>query len=255
MKSFLPLLVLAALSSCQAAEPHLTGPPPRAAAVPFTLDTKSDLLEFHYAWPAEVAAIPALASRLRSEMETWRGELLGSAAKDRQYRIKSGYPFHAYEGSTDWTTKGQSPQLLSLSRSLYAYTGGAHGNSGTYGLLWNRASNAEILFANLFVISDAPEQLLRARWCEALDAARSEKRGANPIEGGEFNRCPAPSEIAIVPADSNDNGRFEQVVLVADPYVAGPYAEGNYEVPLAVDPAFIGALKPEYRASFEVQRQ
>jgi len=43
--------------------------------------------------------------------------------------------------------------------------------------------------------------------------------------------------------------------LIADPYVAGPYAEGNYTVDLAVTSAVIAALKPEYRASFELQPQ
>ena len=41
---------------------------------------------------------------------------------------------------------------------------------------------------------------------------------------------------------------------VADPYVAGSYAEGRYEIRLPVTAAFVAALKPEYRASFEAQR-
>jgi hypothetical protein len=260
MKPVLLLLALAPLSACQTAvPPDVAAPPPAPeappAALPFTLETKSDLLDFHYSWPVEAAAIHALAERLKGEMETWRGELLGSAAKDQQYRAKSGFPFHAYEGLADWTTAGQSRRLLSLSRALYEYTGGAHGNHGTHGLLWDRASNAEIPFTGLFASSGAPARLLHDDWCKALDAARARKRGANPIEGDEFNRCPALTEIAIVPTDADGNGRFDQVTLVADPYVAGPYAEGDYKVPLAVTPAVIAALKPEYRASFEVQRQ
>ena len=67
-----------------------------------------------------------------------------------------------------------------------------------------------------------------------------------------FDDCPALSDIAIIPTDKSKDGRFDRFLLVASPYVAGPYAEGTYEIELPVTPELIAALKGDYRPSFEV---
>ena len=95
------------------------------------------------------------------------------------------------------------------------------------------------------------DRLLTQRWCDALNKAREEKRGEPVGGGGMFDECPKLDEIAIIPADKDGNGRFEQLMLVASPYVAGPWVEGSYEIELAVTPDLIAALKAEYRESFE----
>ena len=45
--------------------------------------------------------------------------------------------------------------------------------------------------------------------------------------------------------------RFESLVLIASPYVAGPWVEGSYEINLPVTADLITALKSEYQGSFE----
>ncbi len=47
---------------------------------------------------------------------------------------------------------------------------------------------------------------------------------------------------------------MDEITFHADPYVAGPYAEGDYDIALPVTQAVIEALKPAYRSSFEAQR-
>ena len=59
----------------------------------------------------------------------------------------------------------------------------------------------------------------------------------------------------LVPADSDHDGRFDRVRLLADPYVAGPYVEGDYEIDFAVEPRWIAAIKPGWRGEFEAQPQ
>lgn len=99
-------------------------------------------------------------------------------------------------------------------------------------------------------------RLLTQRWCDALNKAREEKRGEPVGGGGMFDECPPLSDISIIPTDKDKNGRFEQLMLIADPYVAGAYAEGSYEIELAVTPELIASLKGDYRSSFEApQRQ
>ena len=94
----------------------------------------------------------------------------------------------------------------------------------------------------------------RASYCKRLDAERAKRRQGEKL-GGEFDQCPKYSELSVYPADKNRNGRFDRITFVASPYVAGPYVEGEYEISLPVSSALIAAMNPEYRSSFEVQRQ
>jgi len=61
--------------------------------------------------------------------------------------------------------------------------------------------------------------------------------------------------LAIAPLDRNRNGRFDTIAFVASPYVAGPYVEGEYEISLPVTSHLIRGIRPEFRDSFERQRQ
>ena len=51
--------------------------------------------------------------------------------------------------------------------------------------------------------------------------------------------------------DDDKNGRFDHVQVTADQYVAGPYAEGPYEISLPITETMLKRLKAEYRTSFE----
>jgi hypothetical protein len=259
MKLALPLFALLAACSQQPSPPPnnqaVDAPAPAKPAAPaaaaFVFDEKNDLIDFHYGWSAEAAAIPQLVDRLRKEMEKAKAELIASAKEDKAFRDKEGYDFNAYSSTTDYNTAGQTSRLLSLSVEAASYTGGAHGNSGTSGLLWDRQLASEIKVADLFADSANMDRLLTQRWCDALNKAREEKRGEPVGGGGMFDECPKLSEIAIVPTGKGKNGRFERLVLTASPYVAGPYVEGSYEIDLPVTPDLIAALKTDYRESFE----
>jgi len=257
-RAFLLIVLLAACNqqpSPSAANPEdapapaakLTEPAPKA----FVFDEKNDLIEFHYGWSAEAAAVPQLVDRFRKDMEKVKAELIAGAKEDKAFREKEGFDFNTYSSTTDYNTAGQSPRLLSLSVEASSYTGGAHGNYGTNGLLWDRPAVKEIQLADLFAEPANMDRLLTQRWCNALNKAREEKRG-EPVGGeGMFDECPKLSEIAIVPTDKDKNGQFERLILTASPYVAGPYVEGSYEIDLVVTPDLIAALKSDYRDSFE----
>jgi hypothetical protein len=252
MTRFPIIVAILFLTACQAVPSAvpIAPQPPR----PFSADETTALLEFHYGWPAEAAAIPPLATRLSTEMDAWKERLLAGARSELAYRTKNGFPFHGYQGSMTWTTAGQSQRLLSLAGAFAEFTGGAHGNYATRALIWDRAAMMEQTVPALFVDAGAPAALLTETWCKALDDQRARKREGRKL-GGEFDECPKLSDIVVVPADGDSNGRFEHLRLIANPYTAGPYSEGDYKVDLPVTPAVIAALKPEYRASFEPQRQ
>ena len=254
----LPIVLLAACSQQPAPPPANQAeasaiatkpvePPPTA----FAFDEKNDLIDFHYGWSAEAAAVPQLVARFRKDLDKVKAELIVGAEEDKAFRAKEGFDFNQYSSTTDYNTAGQSARLLSLAAEAAAYTGGAHGNSGTSGLLWDRQAAKEIKIADLFAEPANMDRLLTQRWCDALNKAREEKRG-EPVGGeGMFDECPKLSEIAILPTDKDKNGRFERLILTASPYVAGPYVEGSYEIDLAVTPDLIAALKADYQPSFE----
>jgi hypothetical protein len=224
-----------------------------AAPIPkaFVFDEKNDLIEFHFGWSAEAAAIPPLVDRFRKEMEKEKADLIAGAEEDKAFRDKEGFDFNGYMSSTDYKTSGQSARLLSLKVEAGSYTGGAHGNYGVGALLWDRVASKEIKVSDLFAEPANMGRLLTQRWCNALNKAREEKRGEPVGGGGMFEDCPKLSEIAIIPTDKDGNRRFERLTLVASPYLAGPWVEGSYEIDLAVTPGLIAALKADYRENFE----
>lgn len=223
--------------------------PPTAEA--FRIEEKDDLLDFTYAWPAEAAAMPELAARFDKAMREWKAELLKGAKADKALRVKQGDSFNGYTGSTIWTSAGQSARLLSLVGETNSYTGGAHGNHGTTALLWDREAKREIKLADLFAAATSRDMLLSQTWCAELNKAREEKRGEPVGKDGPFEDCPGLGDITVVPTDTDGDGRFERLALIADPYVAGPWAEGDYEVELPVTEPFLTALKSAYRDSFK----
>jgi len=225
-------------------------PPP--AAKPFAVEVKTDLIEFDFSYPAEAAAIPELVQRFRTEMDKARADLIGGAEEEKARRDKEGMDFNPYMSSTVYEKAGQSQRLLSLRVDVGGYEGGAHGNAGTGALLWDRQARREIDFADLFAARANRDRLLTQRWCDALTKAREEKRG-EPASGGLFDDCPALDDIAIIPMDSDKDGRFDRLLLVASPYVAGPWVEGNYEIELAVTPDLVSGLKAEFQPSFAAQ--
>lgn len=225
-----------------------------SAAKAFAFEEKTDFIEFDFGWPAEAAAIPQLARRFRADLDKSRSELIANAQDDKARREKEGSDYHPFMHSTQYRTAGQSPRLLSLSLEQGGYEGGAHGHYGVGSLLWDRSEAKEIKPADLFTDPANMDRLLTQRWCDALNQAREKKRGEPVGGGGMFDECPPLSEITIIPADKGGNGRFDTLMLVASPYVAGPWVEGAYEIELGMTPDMLAALKGDYRTSFEARQ-
>lgn len=227
-----------------------------ANAKPVTLDSASPLLEWHVAWPAEVSAFPTLERLIRRPAEKARTDFAKQAAEDKVDREKQGFPWTgAYQYSVDVNVAGDTPRLLSLARDWSEFTGGAHPNHGTEGILWDRQAWRRVNAHELFGGGEtAFAALVAPAYCAALDKQRAEKRGAEmEISDADnpFNQCPKPSELAIIPQGPK-GGAFNTLLFHADPYVAGPYSESDYDIELPVTAAMIAAMKPEYRASFSV---
>ncbi len=224
------------------------------ALAPVTISSKDDLLAFDYRWSAEAAAIPALNRRFRAEAARQKRAALRTARDNAEVRrrFNSAVPGGDFF-SRSWQTAGQTTRLLSLEAETAAHTGGAHPNSGTSSLLWDRRLAREISLDALLQRPGWWSSAIRQPFCTLLDRERV-KRREEPVPRGEWpSRCPKLKELTLTLEDRDGDQRFDHVRATADPYVAGPYAEGNYVISLPITGRMIARLKPQYKSSFEPQ--
>ena len=225
----------------------------RLAGQPVVLKSDTPLLTWQASWPAEVNAIPELEKLIRGPAEKALAEYTKFAREDKANRDKDGISFNPYEYSDSVDVVGDTSRLLSLARHHTEYSGGAHPNHGTDGILWDKAAKARITAAGLLVDGSSLEALYREAFCKGLNEERAVRREGEDAQGdpeSPFDQCPKFSEIKVIPTGPAGGGAMTTLVFHADPYVAGPYVEGDYDVDLPVSAAFIAALKPEYRSSF-----
>lgn len=209
--------------------------------------------KFTYTYPAEARRIPALRAWLEGDAARLRAATARDAAEARRQARKEGFPFRQYETQKSWKLVASTPRFLSLSGDVYSYTGGAHGNPGSFGLLWDKAVGRRLEPKAVFTSDAALQAAIGKPFCARLNVERTGKRGAPPSGDGMFDKCPKIGELTVLLGSSN-NSRINRIGLIADPYVAGPYAEGAYEVTLPVTAALLRVVKPAYRAAFAIGR-
>jgi hypothetical protein len=234
------------------AKAPVPSPSPSPAAAPARLvEERGDLVDFTYGWSAEAAAVPELAARFEADLAKWRAESRKTAEEDRDARGPD-IPFNGHYFSKVWATMGSTPRLLSLAAEIGTFTGGAHGNSVYEALLWDREARREIEAGALFADPGAAWRLMQRVYCAELDRQRAEKREETlPLEGeGWMVECRPIAEQVVVPVDEDRDGKFERLRVLLEPYNAGPYAEGSYEVDVPVTAEIRALVKTEYRRSF-----
>lgn len=216
--------------------------------------------DFAYSWPAQASAIPGLAQLLGERRDA-------ALAKQKSEWLESVAEFGNATGemacvtcvnrsyAMSWTVAADTPQFLELVAERFTYTGGAHGNSVFAALLWDREAEdgqgAAMLPIDLFVDPVALENTAYGEYCAALNLARSERRGLEAADINPLTDCPSVTEL-VVTLTSSDGERFDGITFLAAPYVAGSFAEGPYEFAIAVSPAVLEAVKPEYRDAFVI---
>ena len=270
----LPIMVvlLAALAACKGSAPAQDKAAPSQAAtatpaagatavaradpaVARSVEDKTPLYEFDYSYPAEAAAIPGLKAWLDADLDEQRQGIKDGALEGRDAAKDSGFPFNPYGHSTAWQVVASLPGWLSLSAQRWEFTGGAHGNPWSEALVWDKASGARLKPIDLFTSKAALTAAIQTPFCAEIDKQRAEKRGepVNRDSGDPFSECIDPAQSTVI-LGSSDKQHFTRIGVLVDPYEAGPYAEGNYEVTLPVTAKVIAAVKPQYRAAFAVGR-
>lgn len=242
------LLLVPLLSAALAASSNAQPAEPLPGTIYGTLTT-SDLLDFRYSIPSIVGTYPPLLAKILAKRKAAYDDALRIAREDAAERHQNpSYPFHRNELWTDWTVTGESYPLLSLQAHTDNFTGGAHGNHFTTALLWDEKRNTELVVDRLFGGAAALWRRIGPLYCRKLDAERR-RRKMDPVG------CPERKELTIVPVDSDFDYEFDSLRVIADPYVAGSYAEGTYVVSVPITPALLKTISSAYRKAFEAQRQ
>ncbi|MBO0749726.1 MAG: DUF4163 domain-containing protein [Porphyrobacter sp.] len=282
-RPFLPLLCLA-LASCgggneaspsgqpseqpsaTASTPASTAPAtpqptPSASATatpapsgPNDVKETNDLYSFAYSWPAAAGNIPALAKRLEGELEKSKRELIANANKGKAQAESNGFPYNPHFYSEKWKVVANLPHWLSLTGDFSTYTGGAHGNYGRDTLVWDKTVGRGFPAIEMFTSPKALSEALDGRLCKALGRERARKRKGQPKGDSlpEFDKCVGADQATVLVGSSNGK-TFDRVGVWFGPYVAGPYAEGAYELTFGVDQAILDTVKPAYRAAFSLR--
>ena len=218
---------------------------------PYSVEEENDLYSFSFGWPGSIPQ--KLESRFRNEETKLKDELVAAAKEDRAERTKQGFEYHPHAASRSYEYSGWSGRLMSLMSTSYGLTGGAHGSTGSGAILWDKVLEREISIQDLLLPGTNWTGAIRQPFCVLLDREREKRRGEPIRKDDLFGNCPDYKELTVLLSDKDKDAQFDHVDVIADQYVAGPYAEGPYEISLPVTAAMIERLKPEYRLSFKAQ--
>lgn len=183
-------------------------------------------------------------------------DAIAKAAREERAAAEAGdFPFRPHGYAKEWTVVAQLPDWLSLNAEIALYSGGAHGNVAYDSLVWSKTGDFGLDPLEFFRSPGNLERAVRRRYCEELNGERARRRGELVPQDSEdmFDQCPKLEELTVLLGSSNGR-EFNRIGLIAAPYVAGPYAEGTYEVTLPVDSSVLDAAKPELVRYFALGR-
>ena len=244
--------------SAELAGPTAAATAPAAPALvvkPVSIDDSTPLYEFSYAYPVQAKSIPPLAAWFKADAAKQKRELIKQAKNEQGQAKADRRTYYPFGHSTKWNVVADLPGWLSLSAQRWESLGGAHPNPWQEGLVWHKSAGKRMKGTDLFSSPAALSAAIRLPFCAALDQQRAGKRGApvNRKSGNPFDACIDPAAQTVI-LGSADKAHFTRIGVLVDPYEAGPYAEGNYEVTVPVTAAVLRAVKPQYRSAFAAGR-
>lgn len=258
VRSLMVLAAVLALAACQrerADKEPAPGPTPPGAAVtpadaaaPFGFQDKTPFAEIKLTLPQALKGQPDLHAQIYArEVAALRTFAEGAQAD----ATEAGAPGVAYSQEVELTPAHETGKLLSLKRTAFEFTGGAHPNTTTTGVLWDKAMKRVVGPAELFAKGADLAALDRA----LCDAVNREKKARVPgaqtvaLGGGGMFSCPRLTETPFVLAPGSVGGKAGGLTFLIGPYQVGPYAEGGYEVTLPQS-LFRDLFAPAYADEF-----
>ena len=194
----------------------------------------------------EIGQHPGLRMQLYQDGVNELNSFIQTAQGDHVHLKAKGMPAPAYQRTLEWTLAAATPRLLGARQTWSDYTGGAHPNHGSRGLVWDVVRDHEMARADLFV-ANSDQSRLDSVLCDAIKASKARRPGS--IQDAESWPCPkwADSDFVLVPSTMPD--KIGGLVFLFDPYAIGPYAEGDYAVLIPLS-AFESELSPVWADAF-----
>jgi hypothetical protein len=200
---------------------------------------------------------PVLFDNLAAEGEAWIDKNKGEAEAD--YRKDPSFFADGRVWSFDRNYKLLSSvgPYISVLRTDFFFTGGAHPNTDVDTILWDSATKKRISVRPFFVETKDNGPTMTALATLIRDAvakvkkARGIKVAADPAKD-EWLKAIEPSLPKLGPlalARSTEPGKSSGLSVHFSPYAVGPYVEGRYTV-LIPWRAFASYLSPEGRTVF-----
>lgn len=235
------------------------GSPSRAADRP-NLSAKTEAIEASVTIDDALKAYPGLYGNLladgRREMTKWRTEA-ETDRKDNPDLFKEGRRYSFERGYTQRSAVGR---YVSIVRTDYSYSGGAHPNTVIDTILWDADAKKRISIRPFFKETADDGPTLRALAKEIRAALAVEKKARDmPVDDPDKDTWlasvkPKLLEIgAVALAPSTEAGKSSGLISYFSPYAVGAYVEGSYTafVPWAEFKPF---LTPEGAALFGGER-
>jgi hypothetical protein len=215
------LLTLLSLQSALAAEPR-----PDAAI-------KTRAIEASVFLDAGIKADPQLAADCLAEGKKWLDKDAGDAAKelkqDPQFFKEGGWAFERKYAVRSVV----ADRYVSVTRSDYMDTHGAHPNTDINTILWDRSARKRISIRALFneTADNGPTMTAMRKAVIAALRIEKKKRDSESTATDEWLKGVEPrlTKIgAVALAPSTEPGKSSGFIFYFPPYAVGPYAEGQY---------------------------
>ena len=222
---------------------------PADAAAPMGFEDKTPYADVKLTLPEAIKPQTDLHARLfAEEVRKLRQFAEGAQSDLTEAGAETDRP--KYQNTVTVAAAAETGKLFSLKRTAFDYSGGAHPNTLSSGILWDKALKRQIGLADLFR-KGADLTALDQALCSALNSAKRARvpDGAPITLDSKPFACPRVSTTAFVLAPGTVDGKAAGLTFLIGPYQAGPYVEGGYEIaiPAAV---FRALLVPAYAGEF-----
>ncbi len=185
---------------------------------------------------ADIRADPPLADNLLAEGRRWMEKNRAEAAKEFKASpelFRDGRAW-TFERSYSQTSK-VGGRYVSIVRTDYVYTGGAHPNTDIDTILWDTDAKKQISVRPFFKETADNGPTLKALRAAAIAAVKAEKtaRGVDDSGAIDWYNGIQPTLLKIGPvslAPSTLPDKSAGLAFHYPPYAVGPYAEGSYSV-------------------------
>jgi Protein of unknown function (DUF3298) len=181
----------------------------------------------------QIKADPALAADCLAEGRKWldknAAETATSRKQDPQLFRDGSWTFERKYGVRSVVDR----HYVSIVRSDYMDTHGAHPNSDVNTILWDSTAKKRISIRPFFTETADNGPTMKAMVKAVITALNAEKkkRDASATATAEWYKSLAPNLLkigAVTLAPSTEAGKSAGLTFHYPPYAVGPYAEGEY---------------------------